>query len=249
MNTMIETILNHRSIRKYEDRPLTKEQIEVIVKSAQAAATSSYVQAYTIIGITDQEKKKQLAHLVGNQPYVEKNGHLLVFCADLYRHQVVAEMENVDITDSLERTENFMIAVIDAALAAQNAALAAESMGLGICYIGGLRNQLVEVSKLLNIPKHVIPLFAMTIGYPLHESSKKPRLPFAHVYHENGYQTNKELLKERLHDYNQTIQQYYKERTNNERQDTWTSQMAVKFTTPTRLYMKEYVQKQGFDKK
>lgn len=158
-------------------------------------------------------------------------------------------MENVDITDSLERTENFMIAVIDAALAAQNAALAAESMGLGICYIGGLRNQLVEVSKLLNIPKHVIPLFAMTIGYPLHESSKKPRLPFAHVYHENGYQTNKELLKEQLHDYNQTIQQYYKERTNNERQDTWTSQMAVKFTTPTRLYMKEYVQKQGFDKK
>ncbi|GIN84665.1 FMN reductase (NADPH) [Heyndrickxia sporothermodurans] len=249
MNQIIETILNHRSIRKYEDKPLTDEQIEVIVRSAQAAATSSYVQAYTIIGIKDKEKKKKLAELAGNQPYVEKNGHLLIFCADLHRHQLVAEMENVDVSQALETTECFMIALIDAALAAQNAALAAESMGLGICYIGGIRNKLVEVSELLQIPIHVIPLFGMTIGYPVHNSDKKPRLPFEHVYHEDTYQSNSSTLKAQLEEYNKTIKQYYAERTHGKRQDTWTSQMADKFSEPKRLYMKDYVQNQGFNKK
>lgn len=152
MNEVIKTIMNHRSIRRYEDRPLTEEQIRTIVEAAQSASTSSYIQAYTIIGVKDPAKKKKLAELAGNQPYVEKNGHLLIFCADLHRHDLIAEMEEADLTTSLESTEKFMVAVVDAALAAQNAAIAAESMGLGICYIGGLRNNLEEVTKLLNTP-------------------------------------------------------------------------------------------------
>ncbi|MBS4172891.1 oxygen-insensitive NADPH nitroreductase [Bacillus sp. FJAT-49736] len=248
MNTIIETIQNHRSIRHYEDRPLTDEQIKMIVESAQAAATSSFVQAYTIIGVKDPEKKKELALLSGNT-HVEKNGHLLVFCADLHRHELVAEMEEVNVQQSLDTTENFMIALIDTALAAQNAAVAAESLGLGICYIGGLRNNLDGVSKVLNIPKYVLPLFAMTIGYPSKINDKKPRLPFEHIYHEDGYQTDSSILKKQLGDYNKIIHDYYMERTNGKRSDTWTKQMALKFKEPSRTYMKEYVQKQGFNKK
>lgn len=91
MNNTIETILNHRSIRSFTDELLTAEEIDTLVKSAQAASTSSYVQAYSIIGVTDKEKKRKLAALAGNQPYVENNGHLFVFCADLYRHKKLAE--------------------------------------------------------------------------------------------------------------------------------------------------------------
>jgi FMN reductase (NADPH) len=246
LNKLIETIQNHRSIRHYEDRPLTDEQIKTIVQSAQSAATSSFVQAYTIIGVKDKEKKRKLAQLSGNQ-HVENNGHLLVFCADLHRHELISEMEGIDFNHNLETTENFMIALIDTALAAQNAALAAESLGLGICYIGGLRNNLEEVSKVLNIPKYVIPLFGMTIGYPLNESDKKPRLPYEHIYHEDEYQSDS-VLKKQLEDYNKTVQQYYIERTNGKRKDTWTSQMAAKFKEPNRAYMKDFVQKQGFNK-
>ncbi len=248
MNEFIELIQNHRSIRHFEDRPLTDEQIRAIVESAQSAATSSFVQAYTIIGVKDKAKKKKLAQLSGNE-YVENNGHLLIFCADLHRHELIAEMENVDIYPALETTESFMVAIIDAALDAQNAALAAESLGLGICYIGGLRNNLEEVSKILHIPSLVVPVFAMTIGYPLNQSSKKPRLPFEHIYHEDEYQSDSSLLKKQLEDYNKIIQQYYKERTNGKRDDTWTSQMAAKFKVPTRTYMKDFVTKQGFNKK
>lgn len=246
MNTVIETIVNHRSIRSFEDKPLTREQIEIIVTSAQAASTSSYIQAYSIIGVTDREKKKKLAELAGNQSYVEENGHFFVFCADLYRHQVIGEMEGKDVIPSIESTEKFMVALIDASLAAQNASLAAESLGLGICYIGGIRNHLEEVGKILQIPERVIPLFGLAVGVPKKVTDKKPRLPLAHVYHEEVY--NSGQYKEQLMDYNQIISSYYKERTDGKRTDTWTGQMANMLEKKSRLYMKEYVEGQKFNK-
>src|SRR4051812_27273654 len=121
MNDVITTILNHRSIRQFEDKPLTDEQINTIVSCAQAAATSSFIQAYSIIGIKDKLKKKRLAELAGNQDYVEKNGHFFVFCADLYRHSLIGENEQKNVLPSIESTEKFMVALIDASLAAQNA--------------------------------------------------------------------------------------------------------------------------------
>ncbi len=241
MNQVIETILNHRSIRSFEDKLLSKEQIETIVKSAQAASTSSYIQAYSIIGITDQEMKKKLAEVVGNQPYVEKNGHFFVFCADLYRHTVIGKMEGKDVEPSIESTEKFMVALIDAALAAQNAALAAESMGLGICYIGGIRNNLEEVVKLLKTPERVIPLFGLAVGYPAKITGQKPRLPLEHIYHENTYEANEEKYTKELEEYNEVIKNYYLERTAGKRSETWTEQMGKMLERKSRMYMKDFV--------
>lgn len=244
MNDVIETILNHRSIRSFEDKPLTTEQIEAIVKSAQAASTSSFIQAYSIIGVTDKEMKKQLAEIAGNQSYVEHNGHFFVFCADLYRHEVVGKMEGANVEPSIESTEKFMVALIDAALAAQNAAIAAESMGLGICYIGGIRNNLEEVAKLLKTPERVIPLFGLAVGYPDKVTGQKPRLPFNHIYHENTYEENAETYTVQLQQYNEEIRNYYMERTAGNRSDTWTEQMAKMLEKQTRMYMKEFVEEQ-----
>lgn len=246
MNPVIETILNHRSIRSFEDKPLTREQIEIIVESAQAASTSSYIQAYSIIGVADREKKKKLAGLAGNQTYVEENGHFFVFCADLYRHEYIGKMEGRDVIPSIESTEKFMVALIDASLAAQNASVAAESLGLGICYIGGIRNNLEEVGKLLNIPERVIPLFGLAIGYPKKITDKKPRLPLSHVYHEEKY--NFDNYEEELTSYNNVISNYYKERTAGKRTDTWTGQMANMLEKKSRMYMKKYVEEQKFNK-
>ncbi|SDP90177.1 FMN reductase (NADPH) [Litchfieldia salsa] len=246
INSTIETILNHRSIRKFKEEPLSKEQIELIVNSAQAASTSSFVQAYTIIGVKDKEKKRKLAEIAGNQSYVEHNGHFFVFCADLYRHELAAEMEGKDISKSIESTETFMVALIDAALASQNAVLAAESMGLGACYIGGIRNHLEDVQNVLKIPRRVLPLFGLAIGHPLDESSQKPRLPLSNIYHEEEYQQDIEHFKGELKQYNQEISMYYAERTNGNRRDTWTEQMSTMLQIPKRTYMREYLTKQGF---
>jgi FMN reductase (NADPH) len=249
MNETIQTLLNHRSIRKFEDKELTKEQIQIIIESAQAASTSSFVQAYSIIGVKSRDKKKKLAEVAGNQSYVAENGHFFIFCADLHRHQIVGEMEGKDISTTLESTEKFMVACIDAALASQNAVIAAESMGLGICYIGGIRNNLEKVGQILQVPERVIPLFGIAIGYPAQQPDKKPRLPFNHIYHEDGYNTDANQYKQQLENYNKEISEYYIERTNGKRQDSWSEQIANMMEKPTRMYMKEYVQKKGFNLK
>ena len=249
MNQVIETLLQHRSIRRFTEKPLDREQIEAIVRSAQAASTSSFIQAYSIIGVTDQQKKDKLAELAGNQAYVAANGHFFVFCADLHRHKVVGDLETADVKDSIESTEKFMVALIDAALAAQNAAIAAESMGLGICYIGGIRNDLESVKEVLKTPEYVIPLFGMAVGYPDQETDLKPRLPLEHVYMENEYQQDRSLFEKQLNDYDKTTSEYYLERTNGKRGDSWTGQMAKMLGRKTRMYMKEFVEKQNLNKK
>lgn len=246
---MIKTIVNHRSIRKFEDKLLSDEQIRLIVQSAQAASTSSYIQAYSIIGVKNKEKKLKLAELAGGQNYVAENGHFFVFCADLHRHQLIADQYNQDASEILESTEKFMVAVIDAALAAQNAVIAAESMGLGAVYIGGLRNHLSEVASLLKTPPHVLPLFGIAMGYPSQKPDQKQRLPLEHVYHEDEYQQDQSSYIAQLKEYDEQISKYYEQRTNGERKDTWTGQMAGLLSRPTRMYMKDFVESKGFNKR
>ncbi|MFN2744688.1 MULTISPECIES: oxygen-insensitive NADPH nitroreductase [Bacillus] len=249
MNQTIETILNHRSIRSFTDQPLTKEEVHLLVESAQSASTSSYIQAYSIIGVTDQTKKRELAALAGDQPYVEKNGHLFVFCADLYRHQKMAGEKGEDIQGSLESTETFMVSVIDAALAAQNMSIAAESMGLGICYIGGIRNALNKVAEVLGTPEYVLPLFGLVVGHPANPSAQKPRLPLEHIYHENTYDIDDERFHKQLHAYDETISNYYQNRTNGKRKDKWTEQIVQSLKEPKRTYMHDFVKEKGFNKR
>lgn len=248
MNPVVETILSHRSIRDFEEKKLTKEQIETIIRCAQASSTSSFLQAYSIIGVTDEEKKARLAEIASNQRHVAKNGHLFVFCADLYRHRIAFEMEGEQAAKNLESTELFMVALIDAALAAQNAALAAESMGLGICYIGSLRNDLEEVSRILDLPDFVLPLFGLTVGYPAKINEQKPRLALEHIYHENGYEKDKNKYIEQLRAYNETVRSYYRKRTGGLRADTWTGQAVKTLMKNERLYVHDYIKKKGFNK-
>ncbi len=247
MNDVISTILNHRSIRHFEDKPLTDEQIHTIVSCAQAAATSSFIQAYSIIGVKDKEKKAKLAELAGNQEYVEKNGHFFVFCTDFYRHMVIGEREQRNVSPSLESTEKFMVALIDTSLAAQNAVIAAESMGLGICYIGGIRNNLEEVKKLLKLPDRVIPLFGLAIGYPTKITDQKSRLPYEHIYHEDEYEQDMGIFTSQLDQYDQLISNYYEQRTEGQRKERWSEQIAKMLERQNRMYMKEFIQKNKLD--
>lgn len=242
MNETIELLKNHRSIRKFKDKSLSTEQVEAIVRAAQSASTSSFVQAYSILGVSDPDKKKQLAELAGGQSYVEHNGYFLVFCADFHRHKLAADIEGINIDHNLESMETFIIALIDTALAAQNAAIAAESMDLGICFIGGIRNNIEKVSELLKLPDRVIPLFGMAIGYPEDESAIKPRLPLKAVFHENSYEDKQAELKE----YNEIISAYYNERTNGLRQDRWTEQMIGMLTSKQREFMMDFVKSKHF---
>lgn len=120
--------------------------------------------------------------------------------------------------DNLESTEQFIVAT-DAALAAQNTAIAAESMGLGICYNGSVGNNIKHANDLLDLPDHVIPLFAMAVGYPDHQPEVKPRLPIEVVYHENKYVIGDEQ-KKLVMEFDEQLKSYYQNRTTNKKAHT-----------------------------
>lgn len=241
MNQVIELLQRHRSIRKFTPDPVSPEQIKAIVSSAQSASSSSNVQAYSIIGVTDAAMKNELASLSGNR-HVAECPLFLVWCADLYRLRQACAKRGVEMVSGT--LENFLVTSVDTALAAQNAAVAAESMGLGVVYIGGIRNQSREVTRLLKLPQLVYPVFGMCIGYPNHDPGVKPRLGMDVVYHENTYSS--EACRDGIDAYDEVMRQYYGNRSSNNRDTTWTHDMAAKFERATRVHMRSFIEEQGF---
>jgi FMN reductase (NADPH) len=242
MRDVVELLMSHQSIRQFTTDRVPVEHLHSIVQSAQAAPTSSLIQAYTIIHITDAELRKQLAHLGGNQPYIEECPVFLVFCADLNRLKRATEKHGAVFQG--DTMESFILATADASLAAQNALVAAESLGYGGVYIGGLRNNPGPVSELLELPEKVYPVFGMCLGVPAHNPGQKPRLPLASVLKENRYTVDEDDAL--LDEYDITISQYYSERTGGQRTEGWTQQMAARWSKEVRLHMRPFLEKQGF---
>jgi FMN reductase (NADPH) len=199
-NPTLDLIHRHASVRHYKPDPVPASIIETIVASAQCASTSSNLQAYSVVAITDATKREKLAALCDNQLFICAAPTFLAWCVDLARLDRVCELRGY--TQVTEYTENFLIAAVDVALAAQNAALAAESLGLGICYVGALRNDPQEVIPLLGLPRLVFPLFGMTLGWPAKEAHVKPRLPLKAVLHWEKYNPGQE---DALHEYDRTM--------------------------------------------
>ncbi|MGV2885771.1 MULTISPECIES: oxygen-insensitive NADPH nitroreductase [Paenibacillus] len=247
MNETIDLMMKHRSVRKFKPDPVSKEQLAAIVAAGQMASSSSSVQAYTIIAVTEQEQKAKMAELAGNQSYVNECPVFLVWCADLYRLSDAAKRHLPEKESYEDSTENFMVATIDVALASQNAALAAESLGFGIVYIGGLRNRIEEVSEVLGLPDGVYPVYGMCIGVADQETGIRPRLPLDAVLHHGRY--NAEQTLKGVESYDETTAAYMKERTQGERSTPWSEMMAKRLTEPVRLQMKPFLEGKGFLKR
>lgn len=242
---VLHLLQSHRSIRKFTDRKIPEELLHQIILSAQMASTSSHVQAYSIIGVSDPDKKKKLAELSGQQSYVETCAYFLVFCADLKRLDYVCKRQGTDVSESLETIEKFIVATVDATLAAQNAAIAAEANGLGIVYIGGIRNHPEEVSQLLELPDKVYPVFGMCLGYPDQDPAIKPRLPMSCLFFENRY-PDLDTIQNDLDQYDRQIKEYYLKRTGGKRDNTWSEQMVKTLAVPVRTHMRSFLEKKGF---
>jgi FMN reductase (NADPH) len=243
MNAIIEQLKQHRSIRRYKPDPLGEEQLLAIVQSAQAASTSSNVQAYSVIAVTDREKKRSLAQYAANQAYIEECPVFLVWCADLNRLHYAASLEEESSVPT--STEIFIIATVDTALAAQNAAIAAESLGLGVVYIGGIRDNPADVSRLLELPKYVYPVFGMCVGYPDQEPTSRPRLPVETVLHRERYTVDS--FADGIERYNGELQQYTLTRAGGKRDTTYSKEMANRLRVRKRDHMRAFLREKGFD--
>jgi nitroreductase len=187
-NDTIAHLLAHRSVRNYRSDPLPEEAVPTIIAAAQSASSSSNLQCWSVVAVSDPDRKKKLAELAGNQAHIIQAPLLLVWIADLARaHAIAADAEQP--AEGLGYLESFLVAAVDAALAAQNAVVAAESLGLGAVYIGALRNKPEEVAEILDLPPHAAGIFGLVVGWPEEtaQSSVKPRLPQPAVLHHERY--------------------------------------------------------------
>ena len=161
----LDAMLSHRSVRHFLRDPLPANTIETLVAAAQSAPTSSNLQTWSVIAVESQERRDALANLVGPQKHLGVAPLVLVWLADLSRIERLGQQQGRHPV-GLNYLDTFLMGVIDAALAAQNAVVAAEAMGLGTVYVGGMRNQPEEVAKVLGTPRNVFPVFGLVVGHP-----------------------------------------------------------------------------------
>ncbi len=185
MNDVLKLLRSHRSIRKYKPTPIADQLLSDILDAARQAPTSSNLQTYSIVVVKDSRKKQLLAEYCGNQPWVAACPVFLTICPDLHRLNRVCELRGYQFSDRY--LEISLVAIVDASLVAQNIAVGAEANGLGICMIGGIRNNPGKVADLLKLPERVFPLMGICLGYPDHDPIIKPRIPSSLAVHYEEY--------------------------------------------------------------
>jgi nitroreductase len=200
-NDVIAALLDHRSVRSYKPDPVPAGTLETMVAAAQSAATSSNMQWTSVIAVSDPAKKKVLAEIAGGQKHIEQCPLFLCWVADMNRHASIAQAENVEF-QTMPWLETFMVACIDVALAAQNAVVAAESLGLSTLYIGAMRNDPERVAELFNLPKQSFVVFGLCVGYATEKGAGevKPRLSQATVLHHERYDDSNADAGRKAHD-------------------------------------------------
>ena len=189
-SAVIDSLLQHRSVRAYTDQPLAPGTLEALVAAAQSAATSSNLQTWSVVAVEDQARRDRLAEFAGGQRHIRQAPLFLAWIADLSRATRLGDAAGRTM-EAVPFLEAYLLAVIDAALAAQNATAAAESLGLGTVYIGAMRNHPEAVAAELALPPGAMVVFGLCVGHedPAHPASVKPRLPQAAILHRERYAT------------------------------------------------------------
>ncbi|GAC1478176.1 MAG: nitroreductase family protein [Acetobacteraceae bacterium] len=190
---VISSLLQHRSVRAYLPDPLDPGTLETLVAAAQSAPTSSNLQTWSVVAVEDPGRRDRLSRLAANQAFIRQAPLFLVWVADLSRLDRLGAGQQQRL-EGLDYLESFMVALIDAALAAQNLVAAAESLGLGTVYVGALRNQPEAVAAEVGLPANAFPAFGLAVGWPDPDvvTAVKPRLPQSVVLHRERYRADGE---------------------------------------------------------
>lgn len=188
MNPVISQLKERKSVRVFEDRPIGEAQAAAILEAAVNAPTAGNQQLYTIIRVTDPKLKAQLAESCDHQPFIAEAPLVLVFCADCRKWYRAFQEYGCDPRSP--GVGDLMLAVSDTNIAAQNAVVAAHSLGIGSCYIGDIMENAELQRRILSLPPYVFPAAMLVFGYPTAhqlERPKPPRSDLRHIVHENGY--------------------------------------------------------------
>ena len=188
MNPTIQSLFQRKSVRVFTDQQISPEDKSLILQSAAQAPTAGNQQLYTIIDVTDQAIKDILVKTCDNQPFIASAKMVLIFCADCKKWYDAFRFAGCE--PRLPGVGDLALAISDTTIAAQNAVVAAESLGIGSCYIGDIMENCEAHRELLQLPRYVFPCCMLVFGYPTQQQkdrAKPVRAAMDHVVHENGY--------------------------------------------------------------
>ena len=255
-NPQIEHMIRHRSVRTFLQRPLPDGALDTMVAAAQSASTGSALHHWSLIAITDPARKQELAALiaatvpVARIPWIEEASALLLWVADASRSAAITRSRG-DTPVGLAYLDALLMATIDTSLAAQNAALAAESLGLGVVFLGVMRNAAAEVARIVGLPDHSFIPFGMAVGHPdpARAPQMRPRPAQPMVLHHNHYDDS--TWQQYLDDYEAAYRAFRE--TSRMQPRTWQDAVHTAATSMAymggREHLREFVQSRGFELK
>ena len=244
MNEILQALQMRKSVRVFTEKEISPQDKESILYAALQAPSAGCQLLYTIIDVTDQDKKEKLVHLCDNQPFIARAKLVLVFCADCRKW--LSFYKEAGLSPRDPGAGDLLLAVEDALIAAQNAVTAAESLGIGSCYIGDVMENAEEMKELLQLPKYVYPACMLVLGYPTEQQieRKKPeRFKLSDMVCENGYQDKtgqeiREMFLQRtgMQSYEKWMEAFWKRK--------YESDFSNEMNRSMEVYLKDFLRKE-----
>lgn len=240
-----KTLLERRSIRRYERQPVSGEDMEFIYEAIRNTPTSYNGQQFTVIDVTDQDLKLKLYDLIG-QKQIKTCSHFLAFCADYNRISIGAKAKGLDMPEFENTADGLIVGVVDASLAMMSAVVAAGSRGLGACCIGYARTAAPEdIARLLGLPDKVFVVCGLAIGVPRELPDLKPKMPSSLLIHSNGY--DMAAMQQGVLSYDEQIKEYNAVRSGATTDNDWVGHILDYYREAMGYGMLQAVKRRGFD--
>ena len=249
---LLKTIISRSSVRKFSDKPISKELLTILLTAAQSAPSKSNLQQYSILIMQDETIKMKVADLIGNTKWALSAPVFLLFLADIRRNINITNNKGYDHKNN--NVDTFMNAVIDSALSMQSLICAAEASGLGICPISMIRNIIDEIKKICQLPKGVFPIAGLALGWPDEKAPISIRMPQDIMIHNDFY--NEDNLTKKINDYDKRVfkvapilekKQRHVDIYGVAEKGTWSENIARQLSLPERNNFKAWLKDNGIN--
>lgn len=245
MKTVKDTLLERRSIRRYEYEPVTDGQMQMIFEAVRNTPTSYNGQQFSVIDVSDPDVRQKLYELTG-QKQIKTCSHFMVFVADYNKISVLARDKGVDMPPFCDTVDGFTVGTVDASLAMMSAVVMAESLGLGTCCVGYARTAApTGISELLGLPRHVAVICGLAIGVPREIPDLKPKQPMSLVVHKDRYRQDD--MTADLRQYDDTVTRYNATRTGTKSDNDWCAHIISYYREAMNYRMADAFRARGFD--
>lgn len=232
-NPILRQMSHHRSIRSYTDEPVTETELQTIIAAVEEGPNWCNFQHVSIVSVDDPTQRQRAYELCGNQKHVLEAPVFLMFCADFYRTWLACNCSEEAFDEVTRVADNIIVGATEVGITLGSATVAAEALGLGTCCVGAAREQEPAMRELLGLPRYVFPVCGFCIGHAAEIPDLKPRLPERAVFFRDHYDTE---LKSTLKDYDEAYRHYLATRASNQKDGTWTQEVADYYTIPYTRY-------------